>query len=276
MAKHRSHSIAFKRQIAQEFISGETLHDLAKRHDPISIRFDGMPHDGLIPPQANDRCRVLRQMRLEFLPGDEHEDRREEFFGSAFGLIDSLIFAVTSVTGVTIHGIDSDLAGISQTPCSLISLAGQTGHAYPVGKTGEMRGPSYNPVDVTSATASGEQVASGGLDMKILQPWWWFFPALPLGWSLALCIGSFAAYVRDWTRDEMGHPASGMIWLLPIVFLSRVETWLAWIGNWSCCRRGNPINAGLRNATARWRHHARLGAGEFCFQTDPRLHRAAR
>jgi hypothetical protein len=25
MAKHRSHSIAFKRQVAQEFIAGETL-----------------------------------------------------------------------------------------------------------------------------------------------------------------------------------------------------------------------------------------------------------
>jgi transposase-like protein len=33
MAKHRSHSIEFKRQIAQEFIAGETLHGLAKRHD---------------------------------------------------------------------------------------------------------------------------------------------------------------------------------------------------------------------------------------------------
>jgi len=33
MAKHRSHSIEFKRQIAQEFISGEPLHGLAKQHD---------------------------------------------------------------------------------------------------------------------------------------------------------------------------------------------------------------------------------------------------
>jgi transposase-like protein len=33
MAKHRSHSIEFKRQIAQEFIAGETLHALAKRYD---------------------------------------------------------------------------------------------------------------------------------------------------------------------------------------------------------------------------------------------------
>ena len=33
MAKHRIHSIEFKRQVAQEFIAGETLHGLAKRHD---------------------------------------------------------------------------------------------------------------------------------------------------------------------------------------------------------------------------------------------------
>ena len=33
MAKHRTHSIAFKRQVAQEFLAGETLHGLAKRHD---------------------------------------------------------------------------------------------------------------------------------------------------------------------------------------------------------------------------------------------------
>src|SRR3979490_3606769 len=32
-ARHRSHSIEFKRQVAQEFISGETLYALAKRHD---------------------------------------------------------------------------------------------------------------------------------------------------------------------------------------------------------------------------------------------------
>ena len=33
MAKHRSHSIEFKRQVAQEFLAGETLHGLANRHD---------------------------------------------------------------------------------------------------------------------------------------------------------------------------------------------------------------------------------------------------
>jgi transposase len=33
MARHRSHSVAFKRQVAQEFVAGDTLHGLAKRHD---------------------------------------------------------------------------------------------------------------------------------------------------------------------------------------------------------------------------------------------------
>lgn len=33
MAKHRSHSIEFKRQVAREYLAGDTLHGLAKRHD---------------------------------------------------------------------------------------------------------------------------------------------------------------------------------------------------------------------------------------------------
>ncbi|WP_407529664.1 transposase [Methylobacterium oryzisoli] len=33
MARHRSHSVAFKRQVAQEYLFGEMLHGLAKRHD---------------------------------------------------------------------------------------------------------------------------------------------------------------------------------------------------------------------------------------------------
>jgi transposase-like protein len=32
MAKHRSYSVEFKRQVAQEYLAGETLHGLAKRH----------------------------------------------------------------------------------------------------------------------------------------------------------------------------------------------------------------------------------------------------
>jgi transposase-like protein len=33
MTRHRSYSIEFKRQVAQDFLAGETLHGLAKRHD---------------------------------------------------------------------------------------------------------------------------------------------------------------------------------------------------------------------------------------------------
>ena len=36
MAKHRTHrthSIVFKRQVVQEYLAGETLHGLARRHD---------------------------------------------------------------------------------------------------------------------------------------------------------------------------------------------------------------------------------------------------
>src|SRR5436305_8810783 len=32
MARHRTHSIEFKRQVAHDYIAGETLHSLAKRH----------------------------------------------------------------------------------------------------------------------------------------------------------------------------------------------------------------------------------------------------
>ena len=32
MAKHRTHSIEFKRQLVQEFLGGESPHALAKRH----------------------------------------------------------------------------------------------------------------------------------------------------------------------------------------------------------------------------------------------------
>ena len=33
MARHRTHSIEFKRQVAHDYIAGETLHSLAKRYD---------------------------------------------------------------------------------------------------------------------------------------------------------------------------------------------------------------------------------------------------
>ncbi|MBN9064799.1 MAG: transposase [Rhizobiales bacterium] len=33
MARHRAHNIEFKRQAAQDYLAGETLHSLARRHD---------------------------------------------------------------------------------------------------------------------------------------------------------------------------------------------------------------------------------------------------
>jgi transposase len=33
MAKHRTHSVEFKRQVSQEYLGGGTLHGLSKRHD---------------------------------------------------------------------------------------------------------------------------------------------------------------------------------------------------------------------------------------------------
>ena len=33
MVRQRSHSVEFKRQVAQEFIAGESLYALSKRHD---------------------------------------------------------------------------------------------------------------------------------------------------------------------------------------------------------------------------------------------------
>lgn len=44
MAKHRSHSVEFKRQVVQEFLAGGTLHGLARRHDrsrnPVRVRIE--------------------------------------------------------------------------------------------------------------------------------------------------------------------------------------------------------------------------------------------
>ena len=33
MSKHRTHSVEIKRQVSQEYLSGETLHGLSKRHN---------------------------------------------------------------------------------------------------------------------------------------------------------------------------------------------------------------------------------------------------
>ena len=39
MRKHRSYPVEFKRQVAQEYLAGETLHGLAKRHEILARDF---------------------------------------------------------------------------------------------------------------------------------------------------------------------------------------------------------------------------------------------
>jgi len=41
MARQHSHSVEFKRQVAQEFIAGESLYALSKRHDCMSSEHFG-------------------------------------------------------------------------------------------------------------------------------------------------------------------------------------------------------------------------------------------
>ena len=43
MTRHRSHSVAFKRQVAEEFIASETLNILSKRHDRFRCEFAKPP-----------------------------------------------------------------------------------------------------------------------------------------------------------------------------------------------------------------------------------------
>jgi transposase-like protein len=64
MTRHRSHSAAFKRQVAEEFDAGETLHALSKRHDvsrqPVRISVRAPSSD----PVGRRLRRVARQGRL--------------------------------------------------------------------------------------------------------------------------------------------------------------------------------------------------------------------
>ena len=68
MAKHRSHSIEFKRQVAQEFIAGETLHALVS---------------GMMPPKADIRADMCRNVRLSADIVEKVEIGMTAFFGSA-------------------------------------------------------------------------------------------------------------------------------------------------------------------------------------------------
>ena len=51
MARHRSRSVGFKRQVAQEFLAGDSLHGLAKRHD---ISRNLVRSNACVPPVGKD------------------------------------------------------------------------------------------------------------------------------------------------------------------------------------------------------------------------------
>src|SRR5215831_5526145 len=69
MARQRSHSIEFKRQVAQEFIAGESLYALSKRHD-ISrqlVRVWVQEYEAKIA--ALERMVGRQALEIEFLKG---------------------------------------------------------------------------------------------------------------------------------------------------------------------------------------------------------------
>src|SRR6202046_5528392 len=73
MAKHRIHSIEFKRQVALDFIAGETLHGLAKRHEAGAFDEDARAADLLQEYEAKiaalERMVGRQALEIEFLKG---------------------------------------------------------------------------------------------------------------------------------------------------------------------------------------------------------------
>ena len=68
MARHRSHSIEFKRRVAQEFIAGETLHGLAKRYD-VSRTLIRVWVKKLEAGALDDDAQAADLLEIEFLKG---------------------------------------------------------------------------------------------------------------------------------------------------------------------------------------------------------------
>ncbi|MCY4408791.1 MAG: helix-turn-helix domain-containing protein [Rhodospirillaceae bacterium] len=78
MAKHRAHrthSIAFKRQVVQEYRAGETLHGLARHHDlsRTLIRIWVDKYEARIA--ALERLVGKQALELEFLKGAQRHGR---------------------------------------------------------------------------------------------------------------------------------------------------------------------------------------------------------
>jgi transposase len=77
MAKHRTHSVEFKRQVAQEFLAGETLHGLAgvwvQKYEAGDFDEDAAAADPLQQYEARitalERLVGKQALELEFLKG---------------------------------------------------------------------------------------------------------------------------------------------------------------------------------------------------------------
>ena len=94
MAKHRTHGVAFKRQVAEEYLAGETLHGLACRYDlsRTLIRIWVDKYQAGVFDEAGEAANTIRKyeariaalerlvgkqaLELEFLRGARREGRR--------------------------------------------------------------------------------------------------------------------------------------------------------------------------------------------------------
>ena len=79
MAKHRTHSIEFKRQVVQEFLGGESLHDFPVRMSQLE-HVGGRAHgcrDDSIDCDAGVRCRFCVRLAVRRGRFDATKSKKE-------------------------------------------------------------------------------------------------------------------------------------------------------------------------------------------------------
>src|ERR1700735_2065636 len=107
MTKHRSHSAVFKRQVAEEFIAGETLHALSRRHD-ISRRLIRIWVGKFEAGALDDDVQASRPD-----PGIRGQDRRPGTDGGATSSSISSAFALRYCAGKRVRDADEVVATIA-------------------------------------------------------------------------------------------------------------------------------------------------------------------
>jgi transposase-like protein len=89
MRKHRSYPVEFKRQVAQEFLAGETLHGLAKRHEinrNLVHIWVAKYEAGSFDAHRRAGIRLVERRAAVFLVAGEGLERRTRTsLGNAFG-----------------------------------------------------------------------------------------------------------------------------------------------------------------------------------------------